>query len=324
MALFDLPVTELERYRSPSEPPADFDRFWEETLAEARRASWPAVFTQVDNGLRLVDTFDVTFAGYGGDPIKGWLHVPRGEDALAAVVQFIGYGGGRGHAHEIHAWPLAGYAHFVMDTRGQGWKHAGHGDTPDPHGSGPAVPGLVSRGIEQPSSYYYRRLYTDAVLAIDVVRGHPRIDEARIAVTGTSQGGGVAIAAAALANGVAAAMPDLPFLCDFARGVTLTDSHPYSEIVEYLAGHRESHERVLRTLSYFDGVHFASRARAEALFSVALMDRTCPPSTVYAARNAWSASAEITSYAFNQHEGGGAAHRRVQLDWLKARFADAG
>ncbi len=285
--------------------------------------SWPAVFARVDNGLQLVETYDVTFAGFGGDPIRGWLHIPRGERTLGAVVQFIGYGGGRGHAHEIHAWPLAGYAHFVMDTRGQGWKHAGMGETPDPHGSGPAAPGLVSRGIEDPASYYYRRLYTDAVLAVDVVRSHPLIDGARIAVTGRSQGGGTAIAAAALADGIAVAMPDVPFLCDIPRGMTLTDSHPYSEIVEYLAGHRASAERIARTLSYFDGVHFAARARPNALFSVALMDRTCPPSTVYAARNAWKSSAEIVTYPFNQHEGGGAAHRRVQLDWLKGKFRNA-
>ena len=34
MALIDLPLAELERYRPAIERPADFDRFWETVLAE--------------------------------------------------------------------------------------------------------------------------------------------------------------------------------------------------------------------------------------------------------------------------------------------------
>ena len=47
---------------------------------------------------------------------------PGGVDAtrLPAVVQYQGYGGGRGLAHEAVLWTLAGYAHLVINTRGQG------------------------------------------------------------------------------------------------------------------------------------------------------------------------------------------------------------
>ncbi|MFJ6677320.1 acetylxylan esterase [Actinosynnema sp. NPDC091369] len=44
------------------------------------------------------------------------------------------------------------------------------------------------------------------------------------------------------------------------------------------------------TLAYFDGVHFAQRATAPALFSVGLMDPIRPPSTVYAAFNHYAGS----------------------------------
>ena len=36
MALFDLPLPELERYLPELDEPADFDAFWADTLAEAR------------------------------------------------------------------------------------------------------------------------------------------------------------------------------------------------------------------------------------------------------------------------------------------------
>ncbi len=58
-----------------------------------------------------------------------------------------------------------------------------------------------------------------------------------------------------------------------------------------------------------------------ALFSVGLLDTTCPPSTGYAAYHAWAGPASIREYAYNGHEGGGAHHVREQLAWLGGQFA---
>ena len=188
----------------------------------------------------------------------------------------------------------------------------------------------MTRGIEDPATYYYRRVFTDAVLAIDAVRSFDRDDADRVAVCGGSQGGGIAIAAAGLSSGLVGAMPEVPFLCHFERAVGLTDRFPYQEIVQYLSVHRDAAPRAFETLAYFDGVNLAKRATAPALFSVGLMDPVCPPSTVYAARNHWGAgasadisagaSADIVEYAFNEHEGGAAAHWQRQSAWLAERL----
>ena len=74
-------------------------------------------------------------------------------------------------------------------------------------------------------------------------------------------------------------MPDVPFLCHYRRATTIIDNAPYSEIARYLQTHRDKVETVFHTLSYFDGMNFATRAQAKALFSVGLMDNICPPST---------------------------------------------
>ena len=63
------------------------------------------------------------------------------------------------------------------------------------------------------------------------------------------------------------------------------------------------------------------QASAPALFSVALMDTICPPSTVYAAYNAYGSersdvAKEIRVYPFNNHEGGLAFQSAEQLRWL--------
>jgi cephalosporin-C deacetylase len=317
MPMFDLPLEELKQYRPPREEPADFDAFWQQTLAEARAHPLDARFEPFDAGLKLVDTFDVTFNGYGGQPIKGWLILPRGRSGpLPCVVEYIGYGGGRGHPLEWMTWSIAGYAHFVMDTRGQG-SASRTGDTPDieADGSGPQIPGFMTRGIQSPKTYYYRRVYTDAVRAIDAARAHPDVDAGRIALSGGSQGGGITLAAAGLVPDVACAMPDVPFLSHFRTVMEITEADPYNELTRYLRTHRDKVERVFETLAYFDGLNFAARAGAPALFSVGLMDEICPPRSVFAAFNHYAGEKRIKVYPYNHHEGGG-VHQIVE----KLRF----
>ncbi|MEV6805584.1 acetylxylan esterase [Streptomyces sp. NPDC051132] len=320
MALFDLPLDELRAYRSESTEPEDFDAFWEKTLQQAREHELNARFERVDAGLTTVEVYDVTFAGFDGQPVKGWLRLPAGAtEPLPLVVEFVGYGGGRGLPQENLLWASTGRAHFLMDTRGQGSAWGGGGATADPVGAAPAYPGFMTRGIDAPENYYYRRVFTDAVRAVEAARSHPLADAARTVVSGASQGGGITLAVAGLVPDLVAVAPDVPFLCDFPRAVTLTDRHPYREIGLFLRTHRGRSAEVRRTLSYFDAVHFAARGRAPALFSVALEDETCPPSTVFAAFNAWAHQDKaIEVYDFNDHEGGGPFHDVAKLRWLRS------
>ncbi|NTV63563.1 MAG: acetylxylan esterase [Oscillochloris sp.] len=318
MAFFDMPLDQLERYLPSRAEPADFDAFWAATLTDVRRHPLDPRFVPHDGGLRLIESFDLTFAGYGGQPVRGWLNLPRQRSGpLPCLVEFIGYGGGRGFASDWLLWASAGYAHLVMDTRGQGSSWA-VGDTPDyePTGSGPQFPGFMTRGITSPETYYYRRVFADAVRAIEAARSHPAVDAGRIAVTGASQGGGISLAVAGLVDDLALAMPDVPFLCHYRRATELTDSTPYQEIARYLLTHRAQVEQTFHSLSYFDGVNFAARARARALFSVGLMDETCPPSTVFAAYNHYSGPKEMRVWHYNHHEGGGAFQVQEKLAFV--------
>src|SRR2546423_15085829 len=76
MPQFDLPLEELRRYRPDVAVPDDLDDFWHGTLAAAREHELNAEFTRGDTGLVVVETYDVTFAGYGGTPGQGALPPP--------------------------------------------------------------------------------------------------------------------------------------------------------------------------------------------------------------------------------------------------------
>jgi cephalosporin-C deacetylase len=62
-----------------------------------------------------------------------------------------------------------------------------------------------------------------------------------------------------------------------------------------------------------DGLNFAARATVPALYSVGLMDDTCPPDTVYASYNHYLGPKQISVYPYNGHEGGGGHHVAVAL-----------
>jgi cephalosporin-C deacetylase len=320
MAFFDLSLKELQTYCPDRDEPADFDLFWTSTLEEARSFPLDVTFEKVYYGLVAQETFDVTFNGFGGQPVKGWLILPSQRTGkLPCVVEFIGYGGGRNFPIDWLLWSSAGYAHFVMDTRGQGstWSV---GDTPDLYADGGNAhfPGSMTKGILDPKHYYYRRVFTDAVRAIEAARSHPEVDATQIAVTGGSQGGGITIAAAGLVSDVVAAMADVPFLCHYRRATEIVDTYPYREIAEFCHIHRDKVDAVFNTLSYFDGVNFSARAKAKTLFSVGLMDEVCPPSTVYAAYNHWAGEKEMKVYTYNGHEGGQSYHNVEKVKFLKS------
>ncbi|WP_026818674.1 acetylxylan esterase [Arthrobacter castelli] len=325
MPRFDLPLHELRNYLPQRDEPMDFDDFWKTTLAGASSYPLDATFDEVDAGYSQLVTEDVTFAGHGGDPVRGWMLRPRHvKGPMPVVVTFIGYGGGRSLPGEWTAIPSAGVAHFVMDLRGQG---AGHrpGDTPDGAVGGPHVGGHLTQGIESEENYYYRRLFTDSVRAVQAAQSHPAVDPEQVLLSGGSQGGGICLAASALAPVILdhppmAAIIDVPFLAHIRRATEIVDTQPYSELVRYLGMRRGQEERVFRTLSYFDGVNFAARSTLPALFSVGLLDAVCPPSCVYAAYNHYAGPKEMNVFSYNGHENGGPFQQAEHIRFIRETF----
>lgn len=316
MPNFDLPLSQLESYVADVSCPADFDAFWQGSLADARELALDVRMEQVTpipGG--WVDVFDVSFTGFGGQRVKAWFLKPaftQGDVPLVTV--YHGYSGGRGDVLTYAPWVLAGCAVLTMDTRGQG-GHSGNAQGYD----NPAVAGWMTQGLLSKEQYYYRAVFTDAVRLLDVAHELDGIDTNRIAVTGASQGGGITLAAAALDPRVALCMPDVPFLQHYRRSLEMATRGPYLELVEFFRRYPDWIETGFKTLEYFDGMFFAERLGMPSLWSVALLDDICPASTVFASYNRVKASKSIEVYPYSNHENG-PTHALKRLAFLRDAF----
>lgn len=149
--------------------------------------------------------------------------------------------------------------------------------------------------------------------AVEVAAGLDNVDAGRIGVTGVSQGGGLTLAAAALApQRVRLAAPCVPYLCHYERAVEMAEG-PYREIGDYVRAWPERADRVFETLSYFDNLNLADRIRGKVLISLGLWDVICPPSTIYAVINRMRCPKEVNVHPCTGHE--------ETDDWRERSFA---
>ncbi|MGH3659220.1 MAG: acetylxylan esterase, partial [Micromonosporaceae bacterium] len=132
------------------------------------------------------------------------------------------------------------------------------------------------------------------------------VDPDRVGVTGPSQGGGLSVACAALEPRIRITAPVFPFLSDYRRVWEMDlEKAPYDEITEFFRRRDPLHRReaeIFERLGYIDIQHLAPRVTATTEMTVALGDRTCPPSTQFAAYNRLTCEKSLRLYPDFGHE----------------------
>ena len=311
MPSIDMPLEQMRQYKPPLYREANFEQFWDATVAEAVKQPLNAELVPYDLPMAGLQAYAVRFDGFQGGRLAGWYVRPTVAGKFPGVCFYHGYSARGTRVLEMVPYAAQGMCVLSMDCRGQNGQSQDASVAPEGHAWG-----WMTKGIRDPHQYYYRYVYADALRALELLARREEVDENRLAITGGSQGGGIALAASGLVPDVAAALPDVPFLCHYRRATEITDAHPYQEIARYCLTHRDKVDQVFATLAYFDGVNLATRARANALFSVGLMDEICPPSTVFAAYNHFGGPKDIRIWRYNHHEGGGAYQAVEQVRFL--------
>ncbi|MEQ4208657.1 acetylxylan esterase [Actinopolymorpha sp. B17G11] len=301
---FDMPREKLATYQGTNPRPADFDAYWDASLAELDAIDPKAELEPAAFQAPFAECFHLWFRGTGGARVHAKLLRPKNAAPLhPAVVHFHGYSGRSPDWSDLLSWVGLGFTVAALDCRGQGGLSEDLGGV-----TGWTLRGHIVRGLDDdPSKLYYRHVYLDTALLARVVMDMEDVDEARVGATGGSQGGGLTLACASLEPRIAKAAPVYPFLSDYQRVWELDlAKDAYAEIYEWFRRFDPLHERekeVFTNLGYIDVQHLSSRVRAEVLMGVGLGDTVCPPSTQFAAYNKITSTKELRIYPDYKHEG---------------------
>lgn len=273
---------------APLEAPDDFDAYWSDTLTELARI--PAdirVLTEhpddeqsdrpehENTPWQNVAVTRLTYASLDNKRPTGWLFRPLSTPMAGALLFLPGYSATC--AASLNQTVLAqvaeqGFAVLAIDPRGQGESRR-----EQPPGPG----GKLVTGPFAPQSYIYRGIIADCVRGVDVLIDQTGVDA--IGVFGHSQGGGLALITASVAQAkVRAVGCMIPFLTHFAWAFEHRPSTgPYQEIYDFARQRPDEALLLRRALGYIDTLNHAPRVQAPTLVSVGLKDTTCPPQTVY-------------------------------------------
>jgi cephalosporin-C deacetylase len=297
-----LPLEQLRSYEGRNPRPRDFDDYWDRALAELGATKPEIELVERPHPAVFAECFDLWFSGVGGARIHAQYLRPRTEGRHAALLKFHGYTGSAGDWFDKLAWVAQDFAVAALDVRGQG------GQSQDVGGdTGTTLGGHVIRGLnENPDRLLFRQIFLDTVQLARVVMSFPEVDPTRLAAIGASQGGGLALACAALEPRVALAAPVVPFLSDYQRVWEMDlAKDAYDGLTYYFRQFDPTHEDetgVFTRLGYIDVQHLASRITAEVLMGTGLMDMVCPPSTQFAAYNKIRSAKDMAIYPDFGHE----------------------
>lgn len=297
---YDMPLEELQKYKPHLTRQTDFEEFWEESQNKLGDVPLRYELTPYKYPVRGVKVYRISYRGFEEAYIDGWLAIPEGEDLYPGLLLFHGYNWAfDGNLHDTVNWALKGYVAMQMLVRGQQGRSVDNIVPSSGH-----TAGWMTKGILSPYEYYYRGVYMDAVRAIEILASIPQVDESRIGITGGSQGGGLAMAAAALSDIPKVIAAEYPFLSNFERAIDIAPQGPYLEINEYLRRNSGAHieEQVKKTLSYFDIMNLAPRIKCHTWICAGLVDEITPPSTIFAAYNHLEFKKEISVFRYFGHE----------------------
>lgn len=303
MPVLDKPLAELKTYFGINPKPSDFDDYWSRAIEELDNTPPEPELIPVDAiGTRNAETFDLFFTGVGGARIYAKYLRPRQPAKPApAVLLFHGYTGASGDWQDKLSYVSEGLSVAALDCRGQGGRSEDVGIV-----RGNTHHGHFIRGLnDSPEKLLFRQIFLDTVQLARVVASFPESTD--LYCMGGSQGGGLAIACAALEPKISRCVSVFPFLSDYQRVWEMDlAKDAYSELRTFLRTIdplQVRREEIFETLGYIDVQHLAPRIKTKVLMALTLMDNICPPSTQFAVYNNLDTEKDAAIYPDFGHEG---------------------
>jgi cephalosporin-C deacetylase len=287
-----------DQHQTSVHRPVDFDAFWQGILEESAKTPLNPSMSPVPlRSTNEVETFEIHYDSIDGVRVAGWYCRPRDSFIPGPYPALLIVPGYISEPTVPRSWAKLGFAAIGVAPRGKLRSNSQYN---------PGYPGLLVDNIIDRNTYSYRGFYIDAIRAVDFAQSRPEIDSSRIGVHGGSQGGALTIIAAALRNdAVTCGAAGAPYLCGFMDAASLTHSHPYEEINEYLRQYPDRESQVRETVAYFDGINFAPQIKCPMLITIGLGDDVCPPETGFdLVRAMTNCDVQVNAYERCAHDAG--------------------
>ncbi|MBV6457523.1 MAG: Cephalosporin-C deacetylase [Fimbriimonadaceae bacterium] len=286
-------------------PPEDLADFWQAATAEAM-----AVPLEMHRSFRnefdlpgfTVDTF--SFRGVGGEVLYGWIAAPPHARGLPAFLWVPPYGresllpNEYGTRQGMVSLSLNFFGHDAFHQEGYRSER-----------------GYFAEGVGDPSTWVFRRMFQNAVIAVRLLQAQAEVDAERIGAMGMSQGAGMSIWLGAWCPIIRAVAADMPFLGAMSFALNRTSHrYPLKELIDYAENTPLGMEKLNYTLSYYDTINQASYCRVPTQVSLGEKDPAARPEAVEAIYNALPGEKRLIRYVWGHDWHPEMVHNN--RDWL--------
>ncbi|MGN0281331.1 MAG: acetylxylan esterase [Prevotella sp.] len=274
--------------------PDDFDQFWSNTLAEARKTDLdPHRELLPERCTKDVNVYEVSYNNNAwGSRIYGILCIPVKPGKYPALLRVPGAGcrpyGGDVTTASKGAITLEIGVHGIPVTMKQEVYDRLHNG---------ALNGYWEANLDNRDKMPYKRIFTGAIRSIDYIASLPEWDGENLGVTGSSQGGMLSLVCAALDNRVTCFGAVHAAMCDHTaslKGQPCGWPHYFY--------YEKTHDPVkIKNSGYFDGINFARRIKVPGWFSFGYNDVVVPPTSMWATYNTITAPKTLSLYQQTGH-----------------------
>ena len=277
--------------------PKDFADFWNNAISEARKVDLnPTKRLLPERCTKDVKVYEVSFQNMRwGSRTYGILCIPVKEGLYPALLRVPGAGvrpyGGDIYTASQGAVTLEIGIHGVPVTMEQSiYDDLNNG----------ALNGYWNFGMDNRDQSYYKHVVIGCIRALDYISQYTPWNNKEMGVTGSSQGGFLTLATAALDRRITFYAPVHAALCDHTaslKGVACGWPH------FFYWNKGKGMEKNIETSRYYDGVNFARLIREgqQGWFSFGYNDDVVPPTTAWATYNVVKGLKSISPYQATWH-----------------------